>query len=99
MPAGMLGIEELSREEIESILTRAKDYQPLRDQTFRRLDILKGKMIVNLFYEAAFQEAIADGEVMMAVDVGGLHCVEIDTAEDLQSARALSALLRDASRP
>ena len=54
---------------------------------------------VNLFYEAAFQEAIADGEVMMAVDVGGLHCVEIDTAEDLQSARALSALLRDASRP
>ena len=53
MPAGMLGIEELSREEIESILTRAKDYQPLRDQTFRRLDILKGKMIVNLFFEAS----------------------------------------------
>jgi aspartate carbamoyltransferase catalytic subunit len=49
----MLGIEELSREEIESILTRAKDYQPLPDQTFRRLDILKGKMIVNLFFEAS----------------------------------------------
>ena len=28
-----------------------------------------------------------------------LHCIEIDTAEDLQSARALSALLQDASRP
>jgi aspartate carbamoyltransferase catalytic subunit len=53
MPAGMLGIEELSREEIESILTRAKDYQPLPNQTFRRLDILKGKMIVNLFFEAS----------------------------------------------
>ncbi len=53
MPAGMLGIEELSREEIESILTRAKDYQPLPDQTFRRSDILKGKMIVNLFFEAS----------------------------------------------
>jgi aspartate carbamoyltransferase catalytic subunit len=49
----MLGIEELSREEIESILTRAKDYQPLPNQTFRRLDILKGKMIVNLFFEAS----------------------------------------------
>jgi aspartate carbamoyltransferase catalytic subunit len=49
----MLGIEELSREEIESILTRAKDYQPLPDQTFRRVDILKGKMIVNLFFEAS----------------------------------------------
>src|SRR5665811_1388320 len=53
MPAGMLGIEELSRGEIESILTRAKDYQPLPGQTFRRLDILKGKMIVNLFFEAS----------------------------------------------
>lgn len=53
MPSGMLGIEELSREEIESILTRAKDYQPLPNQTFRRLDILKGKMIVNLFFEAS----------------------------------------------
>ena len=53
MPAGMLGIEDLSREEIESILTRAKDYQPLPNQTFRRLDILKGKMIVNLFFEAS----------------------------------------------
>jgi aspartate carbamoyltransferase catalytic subunit len=49
----MLGIEDLSREEIESILTRAKDYQPLPNQTFRRLDILKGKMIVNLFFEAS----------------------------------------------
>ncbi len=53
MPAGMLGIEELPRGEIEAILTRAKDYQPLPDQTFRRLDILKGKMIVNLFFEAS----------------------------------------------
>ena len=53
MRSGMLGIEELSRGEIEAILTRAKDYQPLPDQTFRRLDILKGKMIVNLFFEAS----------------------------------------------
>ena len=53
MPAGMLGIEDLSREEIQAILTRAKDYQPFENHTFKRLDILKGKMIVNLFYEAS----------------------------------------------
>ncbi len=53
MPAGLLGIEQLSREEIESILNRAKDYQPLQDHAFKRLDILKGRMIVNLFYEAS----------------------------------------------
>jgi choline kinase len=49
---------------------------------------------VSLFYEAAFQEAIAGGEVMMAVDVEGLPCIEIDTAEDLHAARALSARLQ-----
>ena len=53
MPAGLLGIEELSREEIESILNRAKDYQPMQNQSFKRLDILKGRMIVNLFFEAS----------------------------------------------
>ena len=53
MPRGLLGIEELPREEIESILTRAKDFQPMQDQAFKRLDSLKGRMIVNLFYEAS----------------------------------------------
>jgi aspartate carbamoyltransferase catalytic subunit len=53
MPAGLLGTDELGREEIEAILTRAKDYQPLQDHAFKRLDILRGKMIVNLFFEAS----------------------------------------------
>ncbi|MFB3777739.1 MAG: aspartate carbamoyltransferase catalytic subunit [Bryobacteraceae bacterium] len=53
MPRGLLGIEDLPREEIESILNRAKDFQPMQDQAFKRLDILKGRMIVNLFYEAS----------------------------------------------
>ncbi len=53
MTRGLLGIEDLPREEIESILTRAKDFQPEQDQTFKRLDSLKGRMIVNLFYEAS----------------------------------------------
>jgi len=53
MPAGLLGIEELSRGEIEAILSRARDFQPLENHTFKRLDLLKGKMIVNLFYEAS----------------------------------------------
>ena len=53
MASGLLGIEHLERSEIEAILTRAKDYQPLQDHAFKRLDILKGRMIVNLFYEAS----------------------------------------------
>src|ERR1700722_17117877 len=53
MPAGLLGIEELDRAEIEEILTRAKDFQPLQTQSVKKLDALRGKMIVNLFYEAS----------------------------------------------
>jgi aspartate carbamoyltransferase catalytic subunit len=53
MPAGMLGIEELDRAEIERILERAKQFQPVEDQSQKRLDTLRGKMIVNLFFEAS----------------------------------------------
>jgi aspartate carbamoyltransferase catalytic subunit len=53
MPAGLLGIEELDRAEIEAILARAKQFQPVQDQSQKKLDTLRGKMIVNLFYEAS----------------------------------------------
>lgn len=53
MNAGLLGIEELDRAAIEAILARAKEYQPLQSQSLKKLDTLRGKMIVNLFYEAS----------------------------------------------
>ena len=53
MPAGLLGIEELDRAEIEAILARAKDFQPIQSQSLKKLDTLRGKMIVNLFFEAS----------------------------------------------
>ncbi|HXM39795.1 MAG TPA: aspartate carbamoyltransferase catalytic subunit [Bryobacteraceae bacterium] len=53
MPAGLLGIEELDRAAIETILARAKQFQPVQDQSQKKLDTLRGKMIVNLFFEAS----------------------------------------------
>jgi aspartate carbamoyltransferase catalytic subunit len=53
MPAGLLGIEELDRAEIEQLLARAKDFQPMQSQSRKKLDTLRGYMIVNLFYEAS----------------------------------------------
>src|SRR5437870_6274861 len=53
MHPGLLGIEELDRAEIEDILARAKDFQPIQSQSLKKLDTLRGKMIVNLFYEAS----------------------------------------------
>lgn len=52
MPAkGLLGIEDLDRQEIQAILDRAKDFQPIQHQAFKKMDTLKGKMVVLLFFE------------------------------------------------
>ncbi len=50
---GLLGIEALSREEIQQILDRAKFYQPLQARTGNKLDTLRGKTIIHLFYESS----------------------------------------------
>src|SRR5271166_335035 len=52
MPSGLLGIEPLDRVEIEAILDRAKSFQPRQSDT-RKSDQLRGRMIVNLFFEAS----------------------------------------------
>ena len=49
----MLDIESLSRADIEAILARSKDFQPAPRQTFKRFDILRGRSVVNLFFEAS----------------------------------------------
>src|SRR5258706_11555628 len=51
MPGGLLGIESLDRVEIEAILDRAKNFQP--QQAAGRREVLRGRMIVNLFFEAS----------------------------------------------
>src|SRR3984893_17246448 len=53
MRSGVLGIEGLKREEIQAILDRARDFQPKPEQGFRKLDLLRGRMVVNLFFEAS----------------------------------------------
>jgi aspartate carbamoyltransferase catalytic subunit len=51
MPAGFLGIEPLSRQEIEAILERAREFRPVAEKGAPRLDLLKGRLVVNLFFE------------------------------------------------
>jgi aspartate carbamoyltransferase catalytic subunit len=53
MARGLLGIEELERAEIQAIITRAKAFQPAQSAPFKRYDTLRGRMVVNLFFEAS----------------------------------------------
>ncbi|HET8548540.1 MAG TPA: aspartate carbamoyltransferase catalytic subunit [Bryobacteraceae bacterium] len=53
MPTGLLGIEPLERAEIEGILDRAKSFQTQQHRPVKRLDTLRGRLVVNLFFEAS----------------------------------------------
>jgi aspartate carbamoyltransferase catalytic subunit len=53
MNRGLLDIESLTRQDVEAILARAKEFQPPSGQTFKRLDTLRGRTIVSLFFEAS----------------------------------------------
>jgi choline kinase len=57
---------------------------------FRLFTILDRKILddkdVNIFYEAAFQDAINSGSKIFPVDVENYKCMEIDTAEDFDLA-------------
>jgi aspartate carbamoyltransferase catalytic subunit len=48
---GLLGIEDLTRDEVQEILDRARHFQVGPGQRFRKFDLLKGRMVVNLFFE------------------------------------------------
>lgn len=58
--------------------------------TNKLFEILDRKILaenkVNIFYEAAFQDAINDVNKIYAVDIGSLKCIEIDFAEDIEKA-------------
>lgn len=44
---------------------------------------------VNIFYEAAFQDALNNGVKIYPVDTENYRCMEIDTLEDFETAREL----------
>src|SRR3954468_5850182 len=56
---GLLDIESLDRPEIERILDRACYFQPPAGGTYRRLEALKGKTVVNLFFEASTRTRVS----------------------------------------
>jgi aspartate carbamoyltransferase catalytic subunit len=59
LASGLLDIESLDRSEIEVILDRARFFQPLPNETYRRMESLRGKTIVNLFFEASTRTRVS----------------------------------------
>ncbi|MDI6784068.1 MAG: aspartate carbamoyltransferase, partial [bacterium] len=49
----LLGLEYVSKEEIELILQTAKPFKELFTRSVKKVPTLRGKTLVNLFYEAS----------------------------------------------
>jgi aspartate carbamoyltransferase catalytic subunit len=58
-PRHLLSLEELSAEEILSILDTAETFKEIQRRTIRKVPTLRGKTIVNLFYEASTRTRIS----------------------------------------
>jgi len=55
----LLGIEELSREEINLILDTAKSFKEVSIRPIKKVPALRGKTVVNLFYEPSTRTRIS----------------------------------------
>jgi aspartate carbamoyltransferase catalytic subunit len=55
----LLGIEDLSREEIDGILDTAEGFREVSARSVKKVPALRGKVIVNLFFEASTRTRIS----------------------------------------
>jgi len=55
----LLGLEELSREEIELILTTADSFKEVSTREIKKVPALRGKTVVNLFYEPSTRTRVS----------------------------------------
>ncbi len=55
----LLGLEELSKEEIELILDTAESFREISEREIKKVPALRGKTVVNLFYEPSTRTRIS----------------------------------------
>lgn len=55
----LLGLEELSRQEIEMILTTAESFKEVTTREIKKVPALRGKTVVNLFYEPSTRTRVS----------------------------------------
>ncbi|HBT21478.1 MAG TPA: aspartate carbamoyltransferase, partial [Verrucomicrobiales bacterium] len=49
----LLGIESLSAEEIHTILDTARAFKAVGERTIKKVPLLRGRTVVNLFFESS----------------------------------------------
>jgi aspartate carbamoyltransferase catalytic subunit len=104
----LLGIEDLSPADIDTILERADKWYELSRQTEKKASVLKGRTVINLFFEASTRtrtsfEAAGKrlGADVVNVSVSGSSISKgetlLDTAKNLEAMRADMIVIRHSS--
>ncbi|WP_345947244.1 aspartate carbamoyltransferase catalytic subunit [Natroniella acetigena] len=101
----LLGLEELSKDEIESILKTAKSMKDILARPIKKVPTLRGKLVVNLFYEPSTRtsSSFSLAAKRLSADSMGLSVKKssvvkgeslLDTAKTLQALGADAVVIR-----
>ncbi|MFH1441636.1 MAG: aspartate carbamoyltransferase catalytic subunit [Candidatus Omnitrophota bacterium] len=101
----LLGLEELSREEIEFILSTADSFKEVSSRDIKKVPALRGKTVVNLFYEpstrtrVSFEVAakrLSADVINIATETSSVKKGEtlIDTGRNIQALKADIIVMR-----
>ncbi len=104
----LLGLDGVSRKEIESILNTARSFREVLDRPIKRLPTLQGKTVVNLFYEPSTRTRISFelAEKRLSADIvnfsAGASSVKkgetlIDTVRNIEAMKIDMVVVRHSS--
>jgi aspartate carbamoyltransferase catalytic subunit len=104
----LLGLEELSREQIEGILDTSEPFKEISERPIKKVPVLRGKTIVNAFFESSTRTRISFefAEKRLSADTvsfaaGGSSVAKgetlVDTARNLEAMRIDMVVIRHGS--
>jgi aspartate carbamoyltransferase catalytic subunit len=104
----LIGLEELSRDQILAILDTADKFKEISERTIKKVPVLRGKTIVNLFFEASTRTRISFefAEKRLSADTVNIASTGssvskgetlVDTARNLEAMRIDMVVIRHGS--
>src|SRR5918996_5853606 len=101
----LIGLESLSREQIQLILDTAEPFKEVSERAIKKVPALRGKTIVNLFFEASTrtrisfefaEKRLSADTVNVAASVSSVVKGEtlVDTARNLEAMRIDMVVIR-----
>ncbi len=101
----LIGIEPLSREQITQVLDSAEGFKDVSERPIKKVPVLRGKTIVNLFFEASTRTRISFefAEKRLSADTVNISSVGssvskgetlVDTARNLEAMRIDMVVIR-----